>query len=267
MDLGTLGGTSSIAYAINDSGQIVGGASTAGNVTSDPFLWTPGATNGIASNPQMQDLSAPANGVGYSEVSGYGTAINAAGQVAGTYGGLTSQTAFLWTPNGTGGTSSDPQFQFLGTFGGPNSDATGVNNAGHVVGTAAYTGGFQENPHGFLWIAGSTNGPSNNPQMQDIGVMVPQGINDSDQIVGRLVETTGGVTDSHAVMYQGGSLTELGTLGGTADNIADAINNSGLIVGQSQNSTGAVDAFLGPGRYFRRAGQSADAGPGKSRGR
>jgi probable HAF family extracellular repeat protein len=59
IDLGTLGGgpnTFSVATALNDQGQVVGTAKDA-QIGFHAFLWTPGGTNGVASNPQMQDLS------------------------------------------------------------------------------------------------------------------------------------------------------------------------------------------------------------------
>ena len=39
-DLGTLGGTSSQAVAVNDKGQVVGFSSTAGDAESHAFFWT-----------------------------------------------------------------------------------------------------------------------------------------------------------------------------------------------------------------------------------
>ena len=67
-DLGTLGGTFSEGLAINDSGQVTGVASTAGDEATHAFLWD-GTT--------MQDLGTL--GGTYSR----GVAINASGQVTG----------------------------------------------------------------------------------------------------------------------------------------------------------------------------------------
>src|SRR5207253_2989955 len=45
LDLGTLGGPSSFAAAVNAAGQVVGRSTNAGGVTQ-AFLWTPGGTDG-----------------------------------------------------------------------------------------------------------------------------------------------------------------------------------------------------------------------------
>ena len=64
VDLGTLGGTYSMARAINDAGQVVGDSEFApGNTTLDPFLWQDENGNGLADPGEMHDLNAflPAN--------------------------------------------------------------------------------------------------------------------------------------------------------------------------------------------------------------
>lgn len=86
-DLGTLGGASSIAYAVNASGQVVGSAQGA-NAADRAFLWQNGA---------LSDLNAAiAPGMGwYLEEA---AAINGSGQIAG-WGTLNGDTdAFLLTP-------------------------------------------------------------------------------------------------------------------------------------------------------------------------
>jgi len=69
-DLGTLGGSFSNAFAVNRSGQVTGQALTADGAYH-PFIYMDG---------EMIDLGLPAGGT-----EGFGSAINAAGQVVGTY--------------------------------------------------------------------------------------------------------------------------------------------------------------------------------------
>jgi len=69
-DLGTLGGDYSNAFAVNRSSQVTGQA-LAANGHNHPFVYTEG---------EMIDLGLPTGGT-----DGFGSAINAAGQIAGTY--------------------------------------------------------------------------------------------------------------------------------------------------------------------------------------
>ena len=53
IDLGTLGGTQSIAFAVNNSGEVVGRSTTAGDAVTHAFSWT--ATGGMVSLPDLAD--------------------------------------------------------------------------------------------------------------------------------------------------------------------------------------------------------------------
>jgi probable HAF family extracellular repeat protein len=113
IDLGTLGGAASLAVAVNDGGQIVGRSRIAGNSAQHAFSWT--AAGGMI---DLGGLGPNSTGVG----------VNGTGQVIGfsTLAGNIGQHAFSWT---AGEGMID-----LGTLGGPNSEASAVNDGGHVVG-------------------------------------------------------------------------------------------------------------------------------------
>ena len=196
--LGTLGGSFSGAFGINDAGQVVGWADTASGA-EHAFIYTPGS--GITDLGNL--------GGGYS----YANGINDAGQVVGrsyTPGGY--EHAFLFTP-GSGMTD-------LGTFGGGTSEAYSINNLGQVVGYAdTATVGYD---HAFLYTPGSG--------LTDLGTLGgpegwANGINDAGQVVGS--------SGSHAFLYTPGSgMTDLGTLGG-ASSRAYGINDLGQVVGSA----------------------------------
>jgi probable HAF family extracellular repeat protein len=125
-DLGTLGGSSSIGYGINASGQVTGYSLTTGNI-ADAFLYTGG---------KMIDLETT---LGSGSI-GYG--INASGQVTGLWNpaGAIGQHAFLYT----GGKVID-----LGTLGGYESIGYGINASGQVTGVSVITGDIAA--HAFLY--------------------------------------------------------------------------------------------------------------------
>ncbi len=87
ISLGQLGAGFTQAYKINDGGQVVGISG------AKAFLWTPGGTNGVLSNPQMQSLQ-PASGVQQSKA----FSINNSGLVVGMgiYSSTTEYFGFAW---------------------------------------------------------------------------------------------------------------------------------------------------------------------------
>jgi probable HAF family extracellular repeat protein len=90
--------------------------------------------------------------------------------------------------------------------------------------------------------------------MQDLGALGgdfswANGINSAGQIVGSSTTTTADtVASEHAFIYSGGTMMDLNSLipasSGWDLAQAEAINNSGWIVGYGVNSAGATDAFL-----------------------
>jgi probable HAF family extracellular repeat protein len=221
--LGTLGGSSSLAYDINDSGQVAGSAATG---TTDPkvgavfhaFVWQ---------NNAMIDLGT----LGGPSSDAY--AINNAGQVVGASdtaerypNGFYVRHAFLWQ----NGTMID-----LGTLGGQASEARDINTSGQVVGYAD-TGANDANgapiARAFLWQQGTISALAAFGNSNDTAYA----INDSGQAVGNAI-LAGGST--HAVLWQNGAAIDLGI------GEARAINASGQVVGSccatyNENSAGTL---------------------------
>ncbi|MDO9470952.1 MAG: hypothetical protein Q7J23_09595 [Nitrosomonas sp.] len=115
--LGTLGGTYSVARAINDSGQVVGN----GNGSDHAFIT---GANGVGMN-YLDTLGGTGS---------YASGINNSGQVVGhSFTSAGNYHAFITGSNGVGMTD-------LGTLGGNHSAAYSINNLGQVVGVSSIAG-------------------------------------------------------------------------------------------------------------------------------
>jgi probable HAF family extracellular repeat protein len=193
IDLGTLGGSSSLAHGINNVGQVVGGARLAGQPSYlHAFLITPDAgvwyrdDNGDGANDLMFDLGA-LPGLDYSQAYD----VNEQGHAVGASYDSTVETihAFLW--NGT-------DMQDLGTLGGQDSFALALNDTDQVVGYAETAGGED---HAFVWKAGvmfDLNEPI--PPGEDWTLLSAQDINNRGQIVGSGIHWIAGEPEDHAFL-------------------------------------------------------------------
>lgn len=205
-DLGTLpGGDYSSAFAINDSGVVVGTSNT--STSTHAFSWT--STQGLRDLGTAQGTNASS-----------ALAINNKGQIVGSSG----DHAVLWS----GGTIQD-----LGTLGGATSEAHGINNLGAIVGVSDTSSG----PHAFLWQNGTMQDlgvlPGDSSSHADH-------INDSGMVVGAS-EGSGGV---RAFVWSSATgMQPLSDSSESVYSEAFDINNAGQVVGEIASSMG-TRAFL-----------------------
>ncbi|HEX2475695.1 MAG TPA: hypothetical protein VHK01_13170 [Lacipirellulaceae bacterium] len=183
-NLGTLGGTYSYGYAVNDSGQVAGRSYTSGDAAHHAFRYT--GTPG--SGGSMADLGT----LGGTNSRGY--AVNDSGQVAGhsNTSGNAANHAFLYTGTpGSGGSMAD-----LGTLGGTNSFGWAVNNAGQVAGLSYTTGNAAY--HAFLY----TGTPGTGGVMTDLDAWLDAN-NPTEGAKWTLEEATG-INDYGLITGRGG---------------------------------------------------------------
>jgi len=249
VDLGTLGGVSSSANAINASGYVVGN-SAINNGDSHAFVWY---------NGSIQDLGTLGGNISSA------CAINDLGQIVGDSYITDNSTshAYLY---------SNHSMQDLGTLGGNSSHARDINNSRQIVGYSINNEGIQSS---FLFHDGL---------MQDLNISdkmnSAMGINNLGQITGHYFSDSGGrysflyingvvknialttpippacsINDNgqvtgffvvpgsiHPYLYDG-TLKDLGTLGGRSA-WSYGINSFGDVVGSSQTLEGDSHAFI-----------------------
>ncbi len=217
-------GRDSFAYGINELGVVVGESTIdrTGHIgQTRPVLW-----NGSSEAVELWDD--PTFG-------GKGIAINSGGFVVGRYGsgsgvplpgpGIPDGGAFIWNP-------TTQQFMDLGDFGGARAEATGINDAGQVSGSAEAlevveidgTPTILPVPRAFIWDA--VNG------LLDLGTLGGSfsrgsAINTLGEVVGWSAMTDG--HDERAFVWDmSNGMIPIET---TGESRAFSINNLGQVVG------------------------------------
>jgi probable HAF family extracellular repeat protein len=262
--LGTLGGTFSQPFGMNNKGEVNGISTLPGDGSQHAFLWRDGVMTDLETlgGPNSNgDFGVPFGPnergeiVGGSETS----TPDPLGEDFCFFGNNLTCLPFVWK---SGVMTSLP------TLGGNNGNAGDINNRGQVVGTAENTtrdptcldlgpplnqiDQIQEKP--VVWqesvirelptFPGDPDGSAN-------------AINDSGWVVGNSGKCAKGTEFAlHALLWQNGVLTDLGSLGGTLLSAATNINNQGQVVGLSNLAGDTIQhAFL-----WTKAGGMQDLG-------
>jgi len=236
--LGSLGGTSSQGNSINDLGWVGGLSALAGNATVHATLWR-------GRNPtDLGTLGGPNSAVLW-------PSHNLIDLVAGV--AETDQAQPLgegWScrfffPSRTGKTClgvvwDHGKIRALPTWGGENGFATSANNFRQIVGWAettvldpTCTGSQKRQFLAAVWGPGKDD-MRELPPLPGDSTSAATGINDRGQAIGisgACGIAVGGVSARRAVMWEGGSTIDLGTLGGEGWNTPMALNAWGDVVG------------------------------------
>jgi probable HAF family extracellular repeat protein len=230
-NLGTFGGNGSIAWAINDWGQVVGGAlnSIPDNYASGqpflafpvaqqyrPFLWQNGNKRDLGTLGGNDAVAALVNDLG--QIAGDSYTNTTANPIT----GVPTLDPFIWQ-NG--------RMLDLGTLGGTFGYPNWLNLWGQVVGQSNLAG--DQTYHPFLWSGGT---------LRDLGTFGgPSGaanwVNDAGEVVGQ-ADLPGGqcqgfACQHHAFLWKNGRLNDLGTVGADPCSRAFSINLVGQVVGES----------------------------------
>ena len=229
---------STIAYDINNRGEIVGWSQGSRSDLRRALLWmpqtpttppstTPGDVGSAPGTPEALPTDLGTLGGKYSTPTG----INENGVIVGS--STTSgkeQHGFAWMPAngmvdlGTFGARSAPGVRLR------TSVATAVNNRGEVVGASYVATGAPDSYQAFLWTSSAG--------MQIIGTPTPGLLSDATAIndVGQVLGNDGG----SEVWTATGGWVDIGTLGGGVRPVAN--NNLGQVVGTSGLGTASVAA-------------------------
>jgi len=236
-----LGGTFSAANAVNDLGWAAGYSNLTGDNTQHAVLWIYGFP------VDMGTLGGPNSAVEWPGLNNEGEAVGISDTPTTDPLGETWSCGAFLPPSHSGHTCVGFRWQAgrmhaLPTLGGNNGFATYANDLGQIAGWAEST---VHDPtcvspqvlqfEAVIW------GPRDG-QIQQLPPYpgdpdgAATGINDRGEAIGIsgiCQNAVGNQSATHALLWQNGTPTNLGNLGGTAWNTPMAINNQGQVVGFS----------------------------------
>ena len=258
--LTSLGGTNSRANSLDDLGIVGGYSKVTGNAVRHATIWS---------------LRAPQTPIDLSSLGGAGFNSSIAWPVKNNVGlvsgisetGAVNPLGETWSCGFFFATSGNVCYGFVMSVfdpsrtlhplkplpGGINSYATGTNDWGTTVGWA------ENGVHDTTCASDSNQVLQFKPVTWSLGHELPRrqlplisgdtsgaatAINDRDQIVGisgTCDQAVGRRTATHAVLWDNGHVTDLGSLGGTSWNTPTAINEAGDVVGFSGTDPADID--------------------------
>src|ERR1700722_4657264 len=233
-DLGTLGGSFSIAFGINDAGDVTGAANTPSE-NIHPFLWSAGRFTDLGTLGGLNGSAGGPNGNGEAAGPVETSTTDPLGEDFCGYGTHLVCLGVNW---------QGEVMSRLSTLGGNNAQAYTLNNRGQVIGVAET--GVRDTTCGapqavqFQAVAWGPN-PGEIQVLPPLpGDTVGFALANNDQ--GQAVGSTGTCANTyigqfaigpHAVIWNHGSPVALGTLGGFTASAGASINNRGEVVGGS----------------------------------
>jgi probable HAF family extracellular repeat protein len=253
-DLGTLGGTYSYAFGINNAGEVAGAAATPGQIgglAQTAFVWFRGHMRNLGTLGGKNSAASGVNAWGEAAILSETSDQDPDGEDVCAFGTHAQCHAAIW--NGR------ELIALPSLRGGRNAFAINVNDRGQVIGSSengvrdsTCSSGTPNQVTRFEAVLWQSNGkPQELLPLPGDTVGFAFGINNKGQVTGG----SGSCSDTalppatngrHAVLWErDGTPIDLGDLGGGAFNVATSINNRGEVAGTSLSAKdGVVHAFL-----------------------